>query len=796
MVYDFGVNARILADIIATQQNDFSGSCNLARKGDLARHLIADAAEARGYKIVHERKLFFRVIGADFFSVFSQNSPDVSVVSRSITINKHLCNAILRDAGLPVPDGQFFSEHSTALDYFLGRNAVRPQVVKPLTGSGAYGVTIEINDAADFAAAWSKARRFGRRILVEDRVDGDEVRIIVLGDQVIAAVCRVPAHVTGDGQSSIEELVSTKNAHRNLNPLLKLYPLKPVDMLDLQGRCPSEVLAAGEHLRLSGPSNISMGGDSVSVIDHLHPSIFQMAKCAANALPGTTLVGLYIMVKNFTASAESGNACILEVNSNPAIATPVFAGFGPPAWRIPNQLIEFIESGQHQTASRLAGLEDNKQAAPAPQYNPSCKGASFARNYSTQIQLLRAAAYERNLIVEAKGSFITIVRDGNYHVGFYQCMPSVTRSVSRRACNNKSWTKSLLAAAKIATPVGKEFSPDEIERAWSFAKKFGSFVVKPFVGSGGAGITVGVSNRKDFEQAWAFACATKAKRVIIESFISGRDYRIMVVGHHIIAVSQRIPAHLVGDGVHSVKQLLKVKNNIRKSNPYHGAKPLALTPPIQQNLARNGLCGDSVLAAGQYLELHAVANIGSGGESHDRTDVIHPGWEDIATRVRQAVYDPFHVGIDLIAEDIGLSPDGQSWAVIEVNANPDLGMHHFPMAGKARDVAGCLMDRLFPSQSEAEFERKAVSMRIFGKVQGVGFRKWLWKQAHARGLSGWVANREDGSLESVLSGPSNAVDDMIEICWSGSRQSVVSDVQIAPFYDEIRKEFVLKKNYL
>src|SRR5690606_19934623 len=106
---------------------------------------------------------------------------------------------------------------------------------------------------------------------------------------------------------------------------------------------------------------------------------------------------------------------------------------------------------------------------------------------------------------------------------------------------------------------------------------------------------------------------------------------------------------------------------------------ITLTDLMRRNLQRLDLCETSILEEGRRLQLHTVANIGSGGESADETERVHPDWAEIAVRSRCAILDPFHAGIDLIAEDIARAPSEQTWSVIEVNTNPDFGVHHCAM---------------------------------------------------------------------------------------------------------------------
>lgn len=785
-------NQATLDAITANEANDFSASPYHGMKGDIARCLIEEAAKSLGLTVRIVKGRTFRVDGEGIGIIFSQNSPDTSVVAGAITRNKHLTKTVLARCGIPVPAGQVFRDQSEALAYFRTRHTA--QVVKPLDGEGGYGVTAGVSDDAAFSVAWDKAARIGRRVIVEDFVAGDEVRIITFGGVVVAAVCRVPAHIIGDGLHSIEELVAIKNQSRQKNPLLKIYPLKYFDQLESAGRSQKDRPAKGERVQLASVSNVGMGGDSVSVVDHLHPTILAMAEKVAQAIPGATLLGLDVLVQDFSAPAGNKNAVVLEVNSNPAIATPFFAAYGKPASELPRQMLEHLCKQAHGTASRPTDKMEPR-IMPAATYTAHCSGVSFARNYSTQMRLLRQAAHARNLGVETVSDELTLLTLDKERVAFFQGMCSRTRAVARRATNNKEWTKELLSRAGIHTPRGASFALGEMEDAWRFLASTGQpAVVKPIAGSGGNGISTEIATREHFEQAWGIASATGAKTILVEEYVGGNDYRVLVIGNAIRAVTQRIPAHLIGDGVHTVAELLKLKNAARRSNPYNGSKLAVLTPMIRRNLARLGIDEATVIEKGRYLQLHTVANIGSGGDSRDVTDRVHPDWAPIAAKVRESVYDPVHVGFDLIAEDVAKPPSAQRWCVIEVNCNPDFGLQHFPSEGIPRDVAGALIEYLFPGCASDKPGPQSLRVLISGKVQGVGYRNWLWRRANLHAVHGWVRNLPDGRVEAVLSGPPNAVTQLVEACHVGPKGAQVKTIVAKTYAGEVPIGFrVLKE---
>ena len=776
----------ILREIVRAGENDWTRLAFHPGAVSAGHSLVQEEAAKRGYEVAVERKSHFRVSKDGRTSIFSRISPDPSVVCCAIAVNKHITKILLDSCGISVPPGDVFDEFESALQYFKGRE--KPQVVKPLKGKGGNGVSTDISTETAFRRAWEKASAFGSDIVVEDHLEGDELRVLVLGGKVLAAVCRVPAYVIGDGKNSIATLVKRKNTRRQRNPLLSAHPIANFDGLFAAGRKLKDVPADGEYVQLASVSDVGMGGEGISVIDHVHPSILELSRKVWEAIPGATLLGLDIIVSDFSRGADPDNVCVIGVNTNPALAIPYFAAYGKPALHIPAELIDFIEAGAHDTAWRST---DPVRLDPAPAYPQNCGGDSFDRDYSLQVDLLRQAAFARNLRVKIVGRLLTVVSSERRQVGFNLVMPSMTRRIARRASNDKNWTKQLLERADISTPRGGIFPSTDPDSAWTFAEGMNApVVVKPLSGSGGKGVSTNIRTREHFLEAWRIAAKTGPKTILVEEHFTGNDYRVLVIGNAVRAVAQRIPAYVVGDGRHSIAQLIAAKNEQRRSNPHHGAKPIELTPMMLRNLAAMGMDGGSIPEDGQNVQLHMVANIGSGGEGKDVTGDIHPGFLEIAVRVREAIYAPPHVGFDLIAEDIAKAPDEQRWTVIEVNTNPDPGLHHFPIFGTPRDVTGALIEALMPEARIGSVPRKSVSVQIDGEVQNAGYRAWLWKQAHLHALQGWVRDRRNGGLEALFGGPSNAVDQIVALlCAQGPKGSVGAKVRIVPFTGEVPSGF-------
>src|SRR5690606_19350798 len=165
---------------------------------------------------------------------FSPNSPNLSFATGKATQNKESTRKLLLRAYLPALTGKAFRDKDAALSYFLEKRS--PQVVKPLLGSGGVGVTTGVTSSVQFEKAWNRASGGKRSVIVEDFATGDELRLIVLDGETVAAVCRMPAYVIGDGASTIAQLVAAKNARRKNNPLMRVYPISQFDHLENERR--------------------------------------------------------------------------------------------------------------------------------------------------------------------------------------------------------------------------------------------------------------------------------------------------------------------------------------------------------------------------------------------------------------------------------------------------------------------------------------------------------------------------------------------------------------------------------
>lgn len=284
---------------------------------------------------------------------------------------------------------------------------------------------------------------------------------------------------------------------------------------------------------------------------------------------------------------------------------------------------------------------------------------------------------------------------GKYSRIVQASLTDVPNCISVDISGNKQLTKQILSEHGIPVPYG-EIAYTEQAALW-IAREIGyPVVVKPFDANQGKGVTLDVRNDSQLSEAYREA-AKFSRAVIVERFIRGKDYRILVVGNKVSAVSERRPPSVIGDGIHSIRQLVDIENHSvhRGSNHEKPLTRIKLDGIARQALKRRGLEEDSIPEAGDVVYLRENGNLSTGGTARDCTEEIAPYNRELAVRAAKAIGLDI-AGIDMTAEDISKPIGKDNGAVIEINAAPGLRMHLYPTEGKPRNVAADILDMLFP----------------------------------------------------------------------------------------------------
>ncbi|MBY0453815.1 MAG: cyanophycin synthetase [Burkholderiaceae bacterium] len=282
-----------------------------------------------------------------------------------------------------------------------------------------------------------------------------------------------------------------------------------------------------------------------------------------------------------------------------------------------------------------------------------------------------------------------------------------TSAVAESIAQDKDLTKRLLHAAGVPVPLGRPV--EGFDDAWAVALEVGlPVVVKPQDGNQGKGVTVNITERGQLEDA--YRVAEEYGTVMVERFLPGHDFRLLVVGDQLVAAARREPPQVLGDDVHTVRELVDLVNLDPRRGEGHATSltKIRLDDIAVARLAAQGLTPDSVPAKGQRVVLRNNANLSTGGTATDVTDDVHP---DLAARaVAAAQMIGLHIcGVDLVCESVLHPIEDQGGGIVEVNAAPGLRMHLAPSYGKPRAVGAAMVNEVFAPGQDGRIPVVAVT---------------------------------------------------------------------------------------
>jgi cyanophycin synthetase len=283
-----------------------------------------------------------------------------------------------------------------------------------------------------------------------------------------------------------------------------------------------------------------------------------------------------------------------------------------------------------------------------------------------------------------------------------------TGAIAEAIAQDKDLTRSLLRGVGVPVPEGRPVR--DAEEAWAAAEEIGPpVVVKPRYGNHGRGVTTNLSTREQVARAFA-AAREHDDHVVVERYVPGSDFRLLVVGEQLVAASLREPPQVVGDGRSTVADLVAVLNrDPRRSDGHATALSLIKLDAIALTvLAEQGLAPNSVPAEGQRVLIRRNANLSSGGTATDVTDLVHPRTAASAVAAARAVGLDI-AGVDVVAPAIDQPLQESGGAVVEVNAGPGLRMHLEPSAGAPRPVGEAIVRMLFPRAASGRIPLAAVA---------------------------------------------------------------------------------------
>ena len=297
---------------------------------------------------------------------------------------------------------------------------------------------------------------------------------------------------------------------------------------------------------------------------------------------------------------------------------------------------------------------------------------------------------------------------GKYQRRIQASITSETRQIASEIASDKRLTHRILD--DLGLPVPRQVLVDDVEEAVSEAERLGfPVVVKPLDSNHGKGVVVDLKTSRQVRAAFEKA-QRYSTQVLVEACQSGNDYRILVVNGRVVAVAQRLPGHVVGDGERTVAELVEIVNRDPRRGVGHEKMltRLEIDDQARRLLQAQGLGPEAVPEAGQMVYLRATGNLSTGGTAIDRTDQIHYDNRIMAERAVQAIGLDVG-GVDFMSPDISRSYKDVGGAIVEINAAPGFRMHLSPTEGSPRDVAGPVIDMLFPSGTPCRIPIAAIT---------------------------------------------------------------------------------------
>jgi len=400
-------------------------------------------------------------------------------------------------------------------------------------------------------------------------------------------------------------------------------------------------------------------------------------------------------------------------------ATIGFAGIVPTASPQKARLVWECRAPAMSRAAAAVGLQGVLELLP-PHLQPGGEGGA-SEDFKTAFAALEAQAQGAKrstttavlaLAAKKRGLPCETIRGPHLRLGqgaaqrlIYASVTERTSLAASQLARNKHRTNRRLA--ELHLPVTRQFTVATAEKAVDAAQSLGyPVVIKPLKQKQAVGVSVGVASPDDVPSA--FERARKAhQRVIVESFVRGDAYRLLVVGGRFIAALKTIPPTVTGDGERTIAGLVEEVNR----DPLRDGLRLYKVP-VDDELARDlrlsGYTLDHVLEKGKTIALRLAANTAIGGLPSDVTDSVHPDNQDMAIRAAKGIGLDV-AGIDFVTEDISRSYKEAGGGIIEVNARPGLCEHMYPLHGKPRRAAGAVLDLLFPSGATGRIPVAVVS---------------------------------------------------------------------------------------
>ncbi|NLJ18735.1 acylphosphatase [Globicatella sulfidifaciens] len=690
------------------------------------------------------------------------DSSSLGSLARTIARNKFLTKDFLKLAGLSVVQSELFENTEKDKAKAFARQ-LKSAVVKPLLGNQARGVTIGVETDAEFDLAWDDALKItkGKILIEENFTNGILARYLVVDGKCVSVVEFPYPCVIGNGKDTIEELITQKNECRKLNPHLSQGLIKisktTSKYLKQQGYTLSSIPTNGTKVILDQKANPKIGSDTVDITDNVHPLFKRLAEKATNAIPGLTVSGIDMLALDHTKEPTTDNYSIIEMNNRPGLGGHIYTLYGYPrdviktiaqhmvnTLKIDN-LTRTIKSSSTRTDKSLDYDAYVYQSKRLNHYEDTISSANKLLSQAFEKQGFETTSINDYLVFSFEDQFIIFNQTVSSNLSFF----------AQTMLQNKYWSRKFLEEDGLSIPEGKFFMTNQKEKAFRFANEYNMQVQLEY-----GNTKLAVYSTDDFNIAWdKITCIYNEHRT---------NRRLKKRGILITELSQdQVTArYLIIDG--------------------------ECVGVLQYNLTKDGVI-----------------------ETFNITNFVHPHFKRIAEKAAKSILGADIIGVEIVTKDHLRNPKEVGYAISDFIVKPSILEFHYPNYGEPLNIAALIVDysvnwakrKKHFSELIGQFEEakimpdQVLNSEIYqlryivsGKVQKVGFRKWLKKHATALGIDGYCKNRWDGKLEVVAC--SKMEDDLLKLnklLHIGPRRSQVEKVSFKTSNKNIKPGFHIFK---
>lgn len=612
-------------------------------------------------------------------------------LDRAVTNRKPLTKRILRHAGLPVArDAEASTETEVAAAF---HDVGAPAVVKPITGSGGRGVSVDLQTVDEALAAAAPLLDRGGQVLVEEMIAAIDLRVTVVAGQVVGATLRVPANVVGDGSSTITELVAAKNDLRRTNDYVRHQEIEigatTTQFLASRGLTPESVPAPGERVFLHYVANISAGGDSYEILDRLHPEVGALAVTATSLFPSSRHAGIDILLERFDSPLSGQRAVVCEVNLNNELPMHLY-----PLYGLPSPVDEAVMTAHWPDEATIPGSAVDPAHAPPssrvdlPELHEHIDKAPAAGSVVADAPELAPAQLDDEAL-RAEVDSLTGLKSWTSAGGRLIHLPSANaemihertgRTVLAGVVGSDVAVTHRLARTSGIPVLARHWlrASDEEKAAGLAAKRWRRWLLR-VPGDDGQPVSLPIGSEEQLRAAWSQVPATGRFRML--EVPAGPACVLLIADGELLAAQLQAPMTVHGDGEADLRQLVATKLDEHRRNIVLREASRRLSVDSLLNAA--GASPSSVPGAGVRVEVGRSPRLEHGAATIGLSELPWPGLEALAARLTDAVGSR---GLATVAFVPRQQTDTRAnWTLWRFHSEPLLAQFRYPLAGAPAD---------------------------------------------------------------------------------------------------------------